>query len=206
MALINGMNMIDGVDGLAGSSALVSLSALAVCAALIGRSEELRIALLFAGAVLGFLAFNLRAPWRARARVFMGDAGSTALGFAIAWLCVALANPAFNAVPAMVMPWLIALPILDLVTTMARRARDSRKLMAPGRDHLHHLLADRGWSPARIAVTLAGGSAACAAAGIGAWRAGAPAWLLFYGYLALLAGHFMLTRRLRHGARSETGR
>ncbi|UXN65700.1 undecaprenyl/decaprenyl-phosphate alpha-N-acetylglucosaminyl 1-phosphate transferase [Phyllobacterium sp. A18/5-2] len=90
VGLINSWNMIDGVDGLAGGAAAVALFWLAVIAALKGAGELVLPMLVLLAAVCGFLAFNMRSPWVARAKIFLGDAGSTALGATIAFLVIAL--------------------------------------------------------------------------------------------------------------------
>jgi UDP-GlcNAc:undecaprenyl-phosphate GlcNAc-1-phosphate transferase len=85
LGVINAMNMIDGADGLAGGLALMALLVLSVIA---GGDLGGTLLLPLAAAVAGFLVFNLRTPWRDRASVFMGDAGSMLLGFALAWYTV----------------------------------------------------------------------------------------------------------------------
>src|SRR4029453_1404260 len=82
-AVINAIKMFDGLDGLAGSLTLVMLLFFAVFALTIGDLNAAKIVLVLAGAIVGFLFFNL--PWRLHGehRTFMGDAGSMVLGFAI---------------------------------------------------------------------------------------------------------------------------
>ena len=201
MAFINGLNMIDGVDGLAGTNALVTTLWLAACAAVLGRETELKLLLLLAGALVGFLAFNLRAPWRKRARVFMGDAGSMAVGFALAWLAVALADPPGGGVPPIVIPWIIALPFFDLVATMARRIKHGKNPMAPGRDHIHHLLADLRFNETPIVVILGLASIVLGAVGFLEWRAEISSQTMFYGFLACLCAYIGFARWvIRHAA------
>jgi UDP-N-acetylmuramyl pentapeptide phosphotransferase/UDP-N-acetylglucosamine-1-phosphate transferase len=75
VGLINAMNMIDGSDGLAGSLGLAALVMLGTAAIYAGNVLLADRVLVVAGAVAGFLFWNLRFPWRRRARTFMGDAG-----------------------------------------------------------------------------------------------------------------------------------
>ncbi len=81
VGVINSVNMIDGMDGLAGGVALIALGWFAVASGPTGTSGVAALLLIWIGAVIGFLLFNFPAPWRDRASVFMGDAGSMVLGF-----------------------------------------------------------------------------------------------------------------------------
>jgi UDP-GlcNAc:undecaprenyl-phosphate GlcNAc-1-phosphate transferase len=92
VGLINAYNMIDGVDGLAGSLSLVALLWFAMAAGMIGLQDHLLVALLVAFCVVGFLVFNLRHRWRRRASVFLGDAGSMMLGAVLAFLAITLSQ------------------------------------------------------------------------------------------------------------------
>ncbi len=87
---VNAFNMIDGLDGLAGGAAASALLWLAIVAQLSGRMGVLLCALLLLCAVMGFLVFNVRHPWRREASVFMGDAGSMMLGAGIAYFTIDL--------------------------------------------------------------------------------------------------------------------
>ncbi len=98
VAVINAINMFDGLDGLAGSLALVMLCFFTAFALMIGDLNAAKITIVLAGAVIGFLFFNLPWPLRGRHRTFMGDAGSMVLGFAIAWFSVSLSQHHVEAV------------------------------------------------------------------------------------------------------------
>ena len=149
VGLINAFNMLDGLDGLAGGHALLTLFHIAAAMHLLDRPpapQNLFDILIFAGALVGFLAFNLGLiPNR---KVFLGDAGSWLIGFFLAWLIIRMTQttPAEAALPVAIAPWLIALPILETLTLMYRRLRDKRSPFASDRDHLHHLLLANGLS------------------------------------------------------------
>ena len=89
LTVINAYNMVDGIDGLAGSLAIVALVAIAVVAGT--NSMYGAVAVTVAASVVGFLLFNLPVGWNREFRSFMGDAGSTLLGFAIVWLTLGIA-------------------------------------------------------------------------------------------------------------------
>ena len=155
VASINAFNMIDGLDGVAGGVAAVGLLWLAAIAELAGRTELATLALLLVCAVAGFLLFNLRHPWRSRAAVFMGDAGSMVIGAVLAFLTVRLSQGTEDIVstPATLL-WTIALPGIDMLSVIVRRAVRLRSPFAADRTHLHHVLLDCGFSPRSAAFIL----------------------------------------------------
>lgn len=185
-ALINAFNMIDGLDGLAGSVMATVLGWLAVVLAPTALPAELKTLPLIALACLAaFLIFNLRIG-RTQARVFMGDAGALALGFVIVWLTIAGTQQAGSAAPPpMVMVWIVALPMLDMVATIALRLQRGRSPMAAGRDHLHHLLGLLGLGVTRVVVVEAIASLALGAVGVLLWRVGLPDWVSLLGFIGV---------------------
>jgi UDP-GlcNAc:undecaprenyl-phosphate GlcNAc-1-phosphate transferase len=155
---INAVNMMDGVDGLAGGYLTFSFFWLALIAQEAGRPELALEALVIMSAVLGFLVYNLRHRWRSRAAVFMGDAGSTLLGAAIAYLMLRLASGP-GGLPLPVLLWLIVVPATDTVLLILRRLADGHSPFQPDRRHLHHLLQDSGLSVTQTTALLASLSA-----------------------------------------------
>lgn len=156
VGLINAINMIDGVDGLAGGVVATILFWFALIAGATGRGTELVTILLLFSSILGFLIFNLRTPWRPSASVFMGDAGSMMLGASVAYFTIALVNAPGDAAtvsfPALC--WLLALPVIDTLSLMVRRVLAGRSPFAADRRHLHHLLLEAGLTPAQVTALL----------------------------------------------------
>lgn len=195
LGVINAINMLDGLDGLAGSICWITLGWLAVAAELSGLDAQLWVALLMMSAVAGFLLFNLRLPWRSRAAVFMGDAGSMMLGLALVWLSVDITQGPGREFPPMAAVWIIALPLADMARVMfLRMARGNSPFLAD-REHLHHVLLARGWSPNMVVLAMTALSAAGGAIGVGAWSLGVPDWALFYTFIAMLACYCIALRR-----------
>ncbi len=182
---INAFNMSDGVDGLAGGLALNTLLWLIALTLLAQRPEHTLALVLLAAAIAGFLCFNLRHPWRARAAVFMGDAGSMMLGIALAWFLVALSQGERPVFAPMVAPWIFAIPLMDTVSVMIRRAWMGRNPFSADRHHLHHLLQQMGCSPARTTAYLLMGAFPLGGIGVAGWYFGLPNYALFYGFMAL---------------------
>ena len=195
---INAVNMMDGVDGLAGGYIGLSFFWLALLAQAAGRPEIAAEALMLMAAVIGFLVFNLRHRWRSRASVFMGDAGSTMLGAAIAYLLLRLASgPGGLSFPLLL--WLVVVPVTDTLLLMASRIAAGHSPFRPDRRHLHHLLQDRGFSPGQTAALLIAISFACGAIAYGGLLLGIPDTVMAFGLLLPVSLHaaFVATRTRR---------
>ena len=145
VGLMNAFNMIDGLNGICASLALIPI----MYVTYLGNfSYGLLIPI---GAILGFLAYNLGYLGKKRG-VFLGDSGSNMLGFAVGFICIEYSqniNHAsyINPVTAL---WLVALPLIDCIAVMVSRSLKGIMPFRPGRDHLHHRLLDLGIKPKRI--------------------------------------------------------
>jgi UDP-GlcNAc:undecaprenyl-phosphate GlcNAc-1-phosphate transferase len=144
---------------------------------------------LTAGALVGFLLFNARTPWRARALVFMGDTGSLMLGLLLGWVAVRLAMSEPRGLAPITAVWILGLPIADTVTIMLRRALRGHSPFHADREHLHHILLASGLSSSRVVTTMVGCAALLAAIGIAAPYAGVPEYALFSAYMAVLVAY-----------------
>jgi UDP-GlcNAc:undecaprenyl-phosphate GlcNAc-1-phosphate transferase len=140
LAATNAFNLLDGLDGLAGGCAILSLAAIALLAATVdGGGQVVLIAVVVIGGLFGFLRYNTHP-----AIVFMGDAGSQFLGFSIAALSIMLIEGTQSALsPAIMLP-LLGLPILDTAMVMLVRIRLGRSPFSPDRNHIHHKLLSLG--------------------------------------------------------------
>lgn len=187
IGLINSWNMIDGVDGLAGGTAAVALFWLAVIASWTGVHQLVLPTIVLLAAVCGFLVFNMRSPWCAKAKIFLGDAGSTALGAAIAYLVISLSMRAQIAFPVLL--WIVIIPVADTLSLIVRRLYAGRSPLAADRNHLHHLLLDRTISPAATTGIIAAASALCGGVGCLGIVTGVSNYLMTVGLLVPLIGH-----------------
>jgi UDP-GlcNAc:undecaprenyl-phosphate GlcNAc-1-phosphate transferase len=193
VGVINALNMADGVDGLAGSQALVSLLLFCAFALYAGNYLAAERLLAVSAAVIGFLAWNLRRPGLFRAEVFLGDAGSMLLGFIIAWTAVRLSQNPEHPVSPVLGPWTIALPLIDTCSLIIRRLRQGQSPFAADRNHLHHLFLDAGYTPTQIAV---GGMSVSLLLGLGAafaLKLGVYRPLLVLLFFFLIAAHYRFT-------------
>lgn len=190
--LINVINMADGIDGLAGGITLLFFATLGLVAWLSGAPASLlTMCLVMAAATGGFLIWNMRFPFRPEASAFMGDAGSTMLGFAAAWLAIAVATApeTTERVYPIVIVWILLVPSMDTIAVTLRRISQGRSPMAPDRAHLHHIMRRIG-IPVTATVALIHLSVlASGLIGVLAWQAGVPEWLLFAAAAAMIVGY-----------------
>lgn len=183
VGLINAVNMLDGIDGLAGGFSFLALVVFAVV--LFGAGDPLggMLATLLAAAVAGFLAYNLRSPWRRRASVFLGDAGSMVLGLAVGWFAVEAVNAGASCLSPMAVLWVLALPVVDTLSLMVRRMSRGRSPFYADREHLHHVFKRAGFCDEKSAYALLGLTAVLSLIGVMASCVGVPDGLIL---LALL--------------------
>ncbi|MCE8027022.1 MraY family glycosyltransferase [Billgrantia aerodenitrificans] len=192
--LINAVNMMDGIDGLAGGTVLVMLTWLGIIAAVQGQVSLLVVIVSLAAAVVGFLFFNMRHPWRKRASVFMGDAGSMALGFAIAWFVIELSQQDAAVISPVAYGWILVMPVMDTLSLMIRRIRKGRSPFSADRDHLHHIFLRAGFSPGSATVALMMISAALGMVGVVGSLVGVPDVLLLVGLLGAAVAHYVFVK------------
>jgi len=150
IGISNALNLIDGMDGLAGGISFIVTLAYGAFYQLTGDTENAFICLSLAGAVAGFLFANFPAP---KAKIFMGDSGSLFLGFMLATIPF-LGQTAgqeelfqIGLLPAMLV---LAIPMTDTLCAIGRRLKAHVGITTPDRGHIHHKLLDHGFSPIRI--------------------------------------------------------
>jgi UDP-GlcNAc:undecaprenyl-phosphate GlcNAc-1-phosphate transferase len=141
IGITNAVNLADGLDGLAGGMVLLCLCAIALFAAASGNAPVTEIALIEAGAVLGFLRFNTHP-----ARIFMGDSGSQMLGFSVGALALLATQGDTSPLSAALPLLLLGLPIMDTLTVMLTRIRSGRSPFSADSNHLHHRLLGLGFA------------------------------------------------------------
>lgn len=145
IAAINAFNMLDGMDGLAGAMALIALMALSYLAFDANLFGAGGVSLVVAGSVCAFLIFNFPTRLNRPLRCFMGDAGSTLLGFSVAWLCIQTSQGPVQAAAPVTILWVVALPLFELVWTTLRRLIRGVSPFRADNDHFHHLLLKAGF-------------------------------------------------------------
>ena len=149
VGMTNAVNLIDGLDGLACGVSTISSMTLLVIALVM---EEPDVAILMgalSGACIGFLPYNLNP-----AKIFMGDTGSTFLGFILAVVSIQGLFK-FYAIISFAVPFLmLGLPIFDTCFAILRRVSHGQSPMAPDRGHIHHRLIDMGFTQKQAVAVL----------------------------------------------------
>ncbi len=99
-------------------------------------------------AILPYILLNLGALGR-RYKVFMGDAGSTMIGFTIIWILLETTQGKTHPISPVTALWIIAIPLMDMVAIMYRRLRKGMSPFSPDRQHIHHLIMRAGFTSRR---------------------------------------------------------
>jgi UDP-GlcNAc:undecaprenyl-phosphate GlcNAc-1-phosphate transferase len=195
VGVMNAINMIDGLDGLAGSVSLVSVALMAFLAMTGDVSGLLFELLLFAGAILGFLALNVRITGRAKALVFMGDTGGMVIGMLLAWYSIKLAGSATSLINPITAVWMLAIPLLDMGSVMLLRLSQRKSPFHADQQHMHHVLLKAGYSVNQVVAIMAGFALLYGVLGIVGERGGVPEVVMFIAFLALWAAYVAALRK-----------
>jgi UDP-GlcNAc:undecaprenyl-phosphate GlcNAc-1-phosphate transferase len=152
----NAFNLIDGLDGLAASSALCSAITLLI-ASISTRHEFIPvIAASLCGAIIGFLLFNF-----SPASIFLGDCGSLFLGVVLAEMGLSVQSEKPFSLGLLLSLACFTLPLIDTALAIARRFLNGQPLFVADREHIHHKLLQRGLSQRQIVFLLCGVSILC---------------------------------------------
>jgi UDP-N-acetylmuramyl pentapeptide phosphotransferase/UDP-N-acetylglucosamine-1-phosphate transferase len=146
IAGVNFYNFIDGIDGLAAGGGFIAGAFLAVIAAFVGQPAIAVVALIAAGAALGFLQFNFPPS-----KLFMGDSGSTFFGYCFAYLAVA-GNQSAPAIPFFVSMLLVASLYLDAALTIVNRLARGERVFQPHRMHYYQRLLQLGLNHKQVTL------------------------------------------------------
>ena len=154
VGLTNALNLIDGVDGLAGGiSAVVALTFGYIFLRFAETPSAAMLCICLVGSIIGFLVFNAPVP---KAKIFMGDGGSQFLGFTLAILPLLEEHDTIASLPVSYAAALLAIPIFDTTAAVWRRLRDGRRIDSPDRAHIHHKLMNLGFKSRKITAMLLG--------------------------------------------------
>lgn len=153
--ITNAFNLIDGIDGLASGSALLSTFVLFLNSLITKDVLTLFITAALAGGILGFLRFNFNP-----ATIFLGDCGSLFIGFSLSALALAQTQKSPTLVAVCLPVVALGLPIMDTLLAVARRFISGKPLFSPDREHIHHKLLERGLTQRQVVLILYAVSAA----------------------------------------------
>lgn len=156
IVIMNAYNLIDGVDGLAGTIGIITASVFSIFFFMNGDMFFALMGFSFSASLLAFLIYNF-----SPARIFMGDTGSMLIGVVNAILVIRFIETAegSNIFPVLASPamgfGILALPLLDTLRVFGIRMLHGRSPFSPDRNHLHHILLDKGLSHTAISLCLA---------------------------------------------------
>lgn len=191
--LINAINLIDGLDGLAGGKSFVALFFMLVpCVLAHELSFGLPISILM-GALAGFLFFNMRHPFRNQANIFLGDAGSMSLGLALAWYGMTLGRN--DVAHPISVAWILALPIMDTCAQFARRVAQGRHPFDADRNHFHHHFINAGVDVGRATAIITVIGFILGLIGIGGMLLGVPEFILGWLWIITILTHIYISMR-----------
>ncbi len=193
--LINAINLMDGIDGLAGGKSFVVLGWFVFVSLMGGDWGGVLIIGTMLGALLGFLYYNMRHPLRERACIFLGDSGSMALGLVLAYFCISLSQPPDPVLIPVSGAWIVALPIMDACGQFARRLREKRNPFSPDRGHFHHHFLHAGFSVGHSTAAILLLGAALGAIGYVGILIGVPEYVLMYLWIALFFKHLYISQK-----------
>ncbi|MDG2047837.1 MAG: MraY family glycosyltransferase [Halioglobus sp.] len=149
MAVINGVNFSDGMDGLAAGTTLMALVVIFLLAVASNNAQVAIIAASICAALVGFLRFNTHP-----ATIFMGDAGSQFLGFSVAWLAITLSQAEASTLTPLLPLLILGIPIMDVLQVVCVRVKKKLPLPGPDKEHFHHQIAKLGLTQASVVATV----------------------------------------------------
>ena len=197
VAVMNMVNFLDGMDGLAAGVCAISGSTFSIIALSLGKADAAVLSAIVAGACIGFLRHNFFP-----ARIFMGDSGAMVLGFTLASISVAGLLKTASTVVLFLPLVVLAIPILDTSFVVARRLKHGQSIATADRSHLHHRFLDIGFSQRRAALTMWAWAATLGAAALatrfvpfragGVWHPLETAVVVAIGLVALAASAYVV--------------
>ena len=149
VGITNAVNLIDGLDGLACGVSTISSMTMLVIALVVKEPDVAILMAALSGACIGFLPYNLNP-----AKIFMGDTGSTFLGFILAVVSIQGLFKFYTIISFAVPFLMLGLPIFDTCFAILRRVSHGQSPMAPDRGHIHHRLIDMGFTQKQAVAVL----------------------------------------------------
>lgn len=198
VGVVNAINMSDGLDGLSAGIVTIALIMLSVAALVSGHSVFLSFSQILIVSLLAFLAFNFRQLWKKSALMYLGDAGSTLLGFILAWLIIAASQGPDAFIAPVTALWILAIPLMDTVNLLVRRPLRGESPFKPGRDHLHHRLLNAGFDARQTVLIIHAATFVTGSIGLAGYFLNIPEGLMFMAFLLVFTIYMTASRAALH--------
>ena len=190
VGVCNAFNMIDGMDGLVGITFLV----LCLAISLISYINNVQGILFFTPIIaLVFLLFNLGLLGKNQ-KIFLGDSGSTWIGFSTAWTLIILSQGETKLFQPVTALWFIMLPLIDALSTFLSRILNRKSMFVADRTHIHHMLIDTGLKKEVVLLLFLLISLLSSGFGIFANFNSIPESKQFYGFLTIWFFYYLLIK------------
>lgn len=147
--VINAINLIDGMDGLAGSVVTLAGVSLFIMSLMEGNLLAALLLISFVGGTIGFLVYNLNP-----ASVFLGDTGSMSLGFVLSLTAIHSSQKSYTIFSMIAAIMVLGLPIFDLAMAIVRRFLSGKPIFGADQYHIHHILLRKGFSQKQSVLLL----------------------------------------------------
>ena len=204
IGVINSLNLIDGIDGLCVIVSIIACASILLIMKLTNAQNSVALVFYFCISLSAFLIVNLGLAKGIVKKVFLGDAGTTIIGFFLCWHLIKYSNGSEMIFRPIFAVWIIALPIMDTISVMIRRLMRNESPFHPGKDHVHHILIDIGFSRKSSLLILSIFSIALAAIGILLEINAVPEAYMFYGILSVfILFHILLHKKTNTKIKSD---
>lgn len=158
LLIVNAINLIDGIDGLSSSLSIIILAAFAYLFYKMEASLFVLLAVSLCGAIIGFFFYNFFGNI-GKHKIFMGDTGSLSIGFVIAYLAIKFQmsgweNIAYQDGALLISMTLVFIPCIDVIRVAITRMINGKKIFAPDKTHIHHIIMGMGLTAHQTLYTI----------------------------------------------------
>ena len=158
LLIVNAMNLIDGIDGLSSSLSILILSTFAFLFHRMGAYLFVLLSISLSGAIIGFFFYNYFGSI-GKNKIFMGDTGSLFIGFVIAYLAIKFQmsgweNIAYQEGGLLISMTLVFIPCVDVIRVAITRLLNGKRMFAPDKTHIHHVIMSMGLSMHQALYTI----------------------------------------------------
>ena len=184
VGVINATNMADGIDGLLGSLLTISVCAVILVSTTNGVNNIFVFSSILIGCLIAFLILNF-GLFGKRLKLFLGDAGSTFLGFILGYFLIVLSQGESPTISTVSAGWIFGFPIIDSVSVIVSRLRAGSSPFKADRNHFHHKLIDTGFSPIHTVVIIVAIQIVIVFTGVSSNSIGVDSSIFFYLFVAI---------------------